>query len=81
MFLIMENISEILLIDDIVKGIYLCAIKGFLKKKGYFKIFNIASGRPIKLTKFIEIIEKLKLKATKIFKTSKGRCCKNVRLN
>ena len=34
MFLIMENISEILLfIDDIVKGIYLCAIKGFSNKK------------------------------------------------
>ena len=44
------------------------------KKKNYFKIFNIASGRPIKLTKFIKIIEKkLKLKANKNFlKLQKG---------
>ena len=62
-------------IDDIVYGIYLCAMKGFSKKKKkYFKIFNIASGKPIKLTKFIEIIEKkLKLKASKNFlKLQKG---------
>ncbi len=62
-------------IDDIVHGIYLCAIKGFSKtKKKYFKIFNIASGRPVKLTKFIEIIEKkLRLKAKKNFlKLQKG---------
>ena len=57
-------------IDDIAYGIYLCALKGFskTKKKSHFKIFNIASGRPIKLTKFINIIEKkLKLKANKNF--------------
>ena len=62
-------------IDDIVHGIYLCAIKGFSKtKKKYFKIFNIASGRPVKLTKFIEIIEKkLRLKAKKNFKLQKGQ--------
>ncbi len=62
-------------IDDIVHGIYLCAMKGFSKKKKkYFEIFNIASGKPIKLTKFIEIIEKkLKLKANKNFlKLQKG---------
>ena len=50
-------------------------MKGFSKKKKkYFKIFNIASGKPIKLTKFIEIIEKkLKLKASKNFlKLQKG---------
>ena len=48
-------------------------LKDFQIKK-YFKIFNIASGRPIKLTKFIKIIEKkLNLKSNKNFlKLQKG---------
>ena len=64
-----KHLRDFTFIDDIVKGIYLCATKGFSKtKKKHFKIFNIASGKPIKLTKFIEIIEqKLKLKANKNF--------------
>ncbi len=70
-----KHFRDFTFIDDVVKGIYLCAIKGFSKiKKNHFKIFNIASGRPIKLTKFIKIIEtKLKLKANKKFlKLQKG---------
>ena len=58
-------------IDDIVYGIYLCATKGFTNEENnHFKIFNIASGKSIKLIKFIEIIEqRLKLKANKNFLT------------
>tara|TARA_X000000950_G_C13918884_1_gene662357 strand:+ start:1413 stop:2390 length:978 start_codon:yes stop_codon:yes gene_type:complete len=70
-----KHLRDFTFIDDIVYGIYLCSIKGFSKiKKNHYKIFNIASGRPIKLTKFIEIIEKkLKLKANKNFlKLQKG---------
>jgi Nucleoside-diphosphate-sugar epimerases len=70
-----KHFRDFTFIDDVVKGIYLCAIKGFSKtKKIHFKIFNIASGKPIKLTKFIKIIEtKLKLRANKKFlKLQKG---------
>ena len=59
MFLIMENISEILLLLMISLREFICVqLRDFQIKKNYFKIFNIASGRPIKLTKFIKIIEK-----------------------
>ena len=45
-----KHLRDFTFIDDIVSGIYLCSIKGFSKiKKDHYKIFNIASGRPIKL--------------------------------
>ncbi len=70
-----KHFRDFTFIDDVVKGIYLCATKGFSKtKKNHFKIFNIASGNPIKLMNFIGIIEKkLKSKANKNFlKLQKG---------
>ena len=64
-----KTFKDFTFIDDIVGNIYLYSIKGFSKiKKDHYKIFNIASGRPIKLMKFIKIIEKkLKIKANKNF--------------
>ncbi len=64
-----KHLRDFTFIDDVVNGIYLCATKGLSKfKKNHFKIFNIASGKPVKLTKLIKIIEdKLKLKANKKF--------------
>ncbi len=64
-----KHLRDFTFIDDVANGIYLCATKGLSKfKKNHFKIFNIASGRPVKLTKLIKIIEeKLKLKAHKNF--------------
>ncbi len=64
-----KHLRDFTFIDDVVNGIYLCATKGLSKfKKDHFKIFNIASGKPVKLTKLIKIIEdKLKLKANKKF--------------
>lgn len=70
-----KHFRDFTFIDDVVKGIYLCSVNGFSKvKKKNYEIFNIASGRPVKLTKLIEIIEdKLKLKGNKNFlKIQKG---------
>ena len=60
-------------IDDIVKGIYLSARKipkkNKILKENYYNIFNIASGKTIKLINFIKIIEnKLKIKSKKNYK-------------
>ena len=69
-----KHFRDFTFIDDIVKEFICVQLRDFQIKKNYFKIFNIASGRPIKLTKFIKIIEKkLKLKANKNFlKLQKG---------
>ena len=46
-------------IDDIVKGIYLCAKKCIKSsKKKLIEIFNIAGGKTVKLSKFISTLEK-----------------------
>ncbi len=63
-------------IDDAVNLTLLASdrISHFSKKKTPFKIFNIGSNSPIKLNKFISIIEKiLKIKARKkMFNLQKG---------
>ena len=63
-------------IDDAVNLTLLASdrISHFNKKKTPFKIFNIGSNSPIKLNKFIKIIEKiLKIKARKkMFTLQKG---------
>ena len=63
-------------IDDVVNLTLLAAdeIPFFNKKKTPFKIFNIGSNSPIKLNKFINIIEKiLKIKSRKkMFTLQKG---------
>ena len=67
-----DHYRDFTYIDDIVRGIFL-STKNIEKfnyyKESFFNIFNIASGRSIKLTKFIELIEKkLNLKAIRNYK-------------
>jgi UDP-glucuronate 4-epimerase len=55
-------------IDDVVEGIYLSTLRfeNFKNKTKNFTIYNIASGKPIKLINFIRTIEKVLNKKGKI---------------
>ena len=55
-------------IDDVVEGIYLSTLRfeNFKDKTKNFTIYNIASGKPIKLINFIRTIEKVLNKKGKI---------------
>ena len=73
-------------IDDIVKGIYLCAKKCTKKSstKKIAEIFNIAGGKTVKLSKFISTLEsklgkKGKKKYTNIQKGDIVRTCGSIK--
>ena len=51
-----DHIRDFTYIDDIVNGIRIAALNKDNKK--LFKIFNIGSNKPIKLSSYIDIIEK-----------------------
>tara|TARA_Y100000816_G_C26107718_1_gene589287 strand:+ start:4590 stop:5564 length:975 start_codon:yes stop_codon:yes gene_type:complete len=53
-------------IDDVVKCIYLISKKSLKKKKSSFDIFNICSGKKIKIMDMIELIKKYTRKKIKI---------------
>lgn len=56
-------------IDDVVSSIDKLILKSLKIKKPFFEIFNIGSNSPVKVSKFIKIMEKkLNRKSKKIFK-------------
>ena len=55
-------------IDDIVKGILKLVVKPPLDVKPKHKIFNIGNSNPVKLEKFISVLEdKIGKKANKVY--------------
>ena len=60
------HVRDFTYIDDLVNGIQIASnVKNFNKKDIPFRIFNIGSDKPIKLMKFIKIIEKYLNKESK----------------
>jgi len=60
------HVRDFTYIDDLVNGIQIASnVKNFNKKEIPFRIFNIGSDKPIKLMKFIKIIEKYLNKESK----------------
>ena len=56
-------------INDVVASIDKLIIKSLKKNKPFFEIFNIGNNNPIKVNRFIQIMEKnLDKKSKKIFK-------------